>query len=81
MGAIIVILATTLFGYGITWLLEREPLTTADLALVAPTGFAWVLLARALAGNSLEIGLLFGCGLALTLQRLRRSRATFERVR
>jgi uncharacterized protein with ACT and thioredoxin-like domain len=70
--AIVVIVAATLFGYGVVWLLGREPLTTADLAVGGLAGVAGVALARSLMGGSLEGALLAACMAALALQTLRR---------
>ncbi|HWQ15420.1 MAG TPA: hypothetical protein VNL77_21645 [Roseiflexaceae bacterium] len=79
MEAIIVILVTTAFGYGIHWLLAREPLTTVDLAVGALAGFAGAALARALMAGSVGGALLVGCALALGLQALRQRPALEER--
>lgn len=70
--AIVVIVAATLFGYGVVWLLGREPLTTADLAIGVLTGLCGVALARTVMGGSFEGALIVACVAALALQTLRR---------
>ncbi|MEN9936137.1 MAG: hypothetical protein RLZZ387_2716 [Chloroflexota bacterium] len=79
MITIAVIVVTTAFGYGVTWLLWREPLTTADLAFGALAGFAGLSLAQVGAGGRPEVGFVLALALSLGLQALRR-RSPLDRV-
>jgi multisubunit Na+/H+ antiporter MnhE subunit len=72
VAAIVVVMAATFFGYGVVWLLGREPLTTADVAVGVLTGLGGVALARAVMGGSFEGALIVACVAALALQTLRR---------
>lgn len=80
MSAFVVIVAATIFGYGVVWLLWREPFTTADVAIGGLAGFCGAALARSLMGGSLEGALLVACGAALALQTLRGRQGALERV-
>lgn len=71
IAAVMVVVATTAFGYGFSLLFERRPLSTADLAVGALAGLAGLALARAFTTGGAEVGLLIACCVALCLQMLR----------
>ena len=73
MIALLVIGAATLFAYGVRWLVERAPLSTADLAVGAMAGVAGLALTRSALGSRPDAALLLACATALCLQALRRA--------